>query len=201
ILVSELSGKSNLKSKLEELGFDITQFSEEQFKKLTLKIKEYEHDGYQFEGADASLKLLVLREFFDYAPNFQVENFNILHYNFGKGTGTEAIVKLKINDETVHAVAEGDGPVNALDMALRKALEDFFPSLKNMKLIDYKVRVLDSASGTAAKVRVLIETSDTDKTWTTVGVSTNIIQASWKALLDSVEYGLFVDNLFPVKEN
>ncbi|MGY4687518.1 citramalate synthase [Petrotoga sp. DB-2] len=201
ILVSELSGKSNLKSKLEELGFDITQFSEEQFKKLTLKIKEYEHDGYQFEGADASLKLLVLREFFDYAPNFQVENFNILHYNFGKGTGTEAVVKLKINDETVHAVAEGDGPVNALDMALRKALEDFFPSLKNMKLIDYKVRVLDSASGTAAKVRVLIETSDTDKTWTTVGVSTNIIQASWKALLDSVEYGLFVDNLIPVKEN
>ncbi|KUK83496.1 MAG: 2-isopropylmalate synthase/homocitrate synthase family protein [Petrotoga mobilis] len=201
ILVSELSGKSNLKSKLEELGFDITQFSEEQFKKLTSKIKEYEHDGYQFEGADASLKLLVLREFFDYAPNFQVENFNILHYNFIEGTGTEAIVKLKINGKTVHAVAEGDGPVNALDMALRKALENFFPSLKNMKLIDYKVRVLDSTSGTAAKVRVLIETSDTDKTWTTVGVSTNIIQASWKALLDSVEYGLFVDNFSPVKEH
>ncbi|RAO98677.1 transferase [Petrotoga sp. 9PW.55.5.1] len=193
ILVSELAGKSNLKSKIEELGFSLSSFSDDQIKKLTLKIKEYEHDGYQFEGADASLKLLLLREFFDYNPDFQIENFNILSYNFGEGTTTDAAVKVRINDEMVHTVASGDGPVNALDKALRKALENHFPILRNMKLIDYKVRVLDSASGTAAKVRVLIETSDTEKSWTTVGVSTNIIQASWKALIDSIEYGLYAN--------
>lgn len=192
ILVSELAGKSNLKSKLEELGFDVSKFSENQIKNLTMKIKEFEYQGYQFEGADASFKLLVMREFFGYIPDFQVENFKILSYNFGEETSTEAVIKLKVNEEQVHAVAEGDGPVNALDSALRKALENFFPELTKMKLIDYKVRVLDSNAGTAAKVRVLIETTDSQKTWTTIGVSTNIIQASWKALIDSIEYGLYV---------
>ncbi len=151
ILVSELSGKSNLKSKIEELGFDASKFSESQIKSLTSKIKEYEHQGYQFEGADASLKLLIMREFYDYVPDFQVENFKILSYNFGEETSTEAVIKLKVKDKVVHAVSEGDGPVNALDYALRKALEDFFPILKDIKLIDYKVRVLDSSSGTASK--------------------------------------------------
>lgn len=199
ILVSELSGKSNLKSKIEELGFNASKFSESQIKSLTSKIKEYEHQGYQFEGADASLKLLIMREFYDYVPDFQVENFKILSYNFGEETSTEAVIKLKVKDKVVHAVSEGDGPVNALDYALRKALEDFFPILKDIKLIDYKVRVLDSSSGTASKVRVLIESKDSERTWTTVGVSSNIIEASWDALIDSIEYGLYINNCSETK--
>lgn len=193
VLVSELAGKSNLKYKLQELGFDLSDFSKEEYRHLASTIKELEYQGYQFEGAEASLKLLFLREYRGYKSLFQVDDFKILSHNFGTETNSEAVVKLTINDERVHTVAEGDGPVNALDNALRKALIRHFPAINEMKLIDYKVRVLNGNDGTAAKVRVLIESSDTEQSWTTIGVSTNIIQASWRALLDSIEYGLYLN--------
>ncbi|QTL99392.1 citramalate synthase [Iocasia frigidifontis] len=192
ILVSELSGKSNLKYKLQELGFDLSNFTKEEYRSLATKIKDMEYQGYQFEGAEASLKLLFLREYEDYHSLFGVEDFKIISHNFGKKTDSEAVVKLKVKGESVHIVAEGDGPVNALDNALRKALLSFFPSIDVMKLIDYKVRVLNGKDGTAAKVRVLIESSNTEQSWTTIGVSTNIIQASWQALIDSFEYALYL---------
>jgi len=192
VLVSELSGKSNLRYKLEELGFEPSNISKGEYRNLAAKIKELEYQGYQFEGAEASLKLFFLRECQGYKQSFMVDDFKIISHNFGKETNSEAVIKLSINEENVHTVAEGDGPVNALDNALRKALGEHFPTIDEMKLIDYKVRVLNGNDGTAAKVRVLIETSDAEQSWVTIGVSTNIIQASWKALLDSIEYGLYL---------
>lgn len=192
VLISELAGKSNFRYKLKELGFNIADFDQEKLKHLSKNIKLMEHQGYQFEGAEASLKLLVYREYKDYTSFFEVDDFKIISHNFGDETRSEAVIKLTVNGEKVHTAAEGDGPVNALDNALRKALNSFFPEIAEMKLIDYKVRVLNGNDGTAAKVRVLIETSDGEKSWTTVGVSTNIIQASWKALIDSIEYGLMI---------
>lgn len=192
VLVSELAGKSNLKYKIRELGFDESKFSQYEFRRLATNIKELEYQGYQFEGAEASLKLLVYREYEGYKPFFKVQDFKIISNNFGDKTDSEAVVKLAVNDKEAHIVADGDGPVNALDSALRKALYNFFPAVNDMHLIDYKVRVLNGNDGTAAKVRVLIESSDGERSWTTIGVSTNIIQASWKALLDSIEYGLLI---------
>lgn len=190
VLVSELSGKSNLQYKLKELGFNLNYFNKEKLGHLTKVIKNLEHKGYQFEGAEASFKLLVYRDYIQYKEFFKVKDFKIISHNNGGDTISEAVIKLKIKEEKVHIAAEGDGPVNALDNALRKALERFFPEIKEMKLIDYKVRVLNGNEGTAAKVRVLIETKNKKESWTTIGVSTNIIQASWKAMIDSIEYGL-----------
>ncbi len=190
VLVSELAGKSNLRYKLEELGFDISNFNRERMNYLINKIKILEHKGYQFEGAEASLMLLVYREHEDYQPLFQVEDFKTISHNFGEETDSEAVVKLTVRGEQVHIAAAGDGPVNALDNGFRKALINFYPEINEAKLIDYKVRVLGGNDGTAAKVRVLIESADKERSWTTVGVSTNIIQASWQALVDSIEYWL-----------
>ena len=200
ILVSELAGKSNLHFKLKELGFDLSDFGKKEFRHLTDTIKALEHQGYQFEGAEGSLKLLVQREYKDYRPFFKVEDFKIISHNFGDGTSSEAVVKLTVNGEQVHVAAGGDGPVNALDNALRKALNSFYPCINEMKLIDYKVRVLNGNDGTAAKVRVLLESSAGQRVWTTIGVSTNIIQASWKALIDSLEYGLLLFSEEKMKE-
>ncbi|MFW5999612.1 MAG: citramalate synthase [Halanaerobiaceae bacterium] len=191
VLVSELAGKSNFRYKLEEIGLDLDSFDKEKLAHLSNTIKRMEHKGYQFEGAEASLKLLIYREYYDYEPFFKVHDFKIISHNStGEETNSEAMVKVDVEGERVHTAAEGDGPVNALDNGLRKALNGFAPEVKDMKLIDYKVRVLNGTDGTAAKVRVLIETADLESSWTTVGVSTNIIQASWQALLDSIEYGL-----------
>ncbi|MEA1965235.1 MAG: citramalate synthase [Candidatus Aerophobetes bacterium] len=190
VLVSELAGKSNLEYKLKELSFNPAYINKKNMAKLTKTIKSLEYEGYQFEGAEASLELLAYKEFHSFVPFFTVNDFKIISENKGDRTNSEAIIKLTVKGGKVHVAAEGDGPVNALDKALRKALNGFFPSIKTMKLIDYKVRVLNGNEGTAAKVRVLIETSDQGKTWITVGVSTNIIQASWRALVDSIEYGL-----------
>ena len=192
VLVSELSGKSNLEYKLKELGFNADELDKELLKRLTNRVKEMEHKGYQFEGAEASLELLVYKELGLFESFFRIDDFKIISYNYGRETNSEAVVKLFVNGEKIHVAAEGDGPVNALDKSLRKALAEFSPLINKLRLIDYKVRVLNSDDGTAAWVRVLIESTDGDKTWTTVGVSTNIIQASWKALCDSIEYG-FVD--------
>jgi 2-isopropylmalate synthase len=192
VLVSELSGKSNLLYKLEEVGFDLNDFSEKMIKKLIKKVKNLENQGYQFEGAEASLILLAFREFKDYNSFFEIEDFKTNSISKENHTYSEAVVKMTVKNQKVHIAADGDGPVNALDNCFRKALISFYPEISESKLIDYKVRVLNGNDGTAAKVRVLIETADLEKSWTTVGVSTNIIQASWDALVDSIEYWLLI---------
>lgn len=191
VLVSELAGQSNLIVKAQELGLDINN-ENNRTKSIIEKIKELEHQGYQFEGADASLELLLRRAYGDVEEVFEVDSFKLI---VAKSAGdesvvSEAIVKLKVHGETVYTAAEGNGPVNALDNALRKALLQFYPDIRNVHLSDYKVRVLDEKDATAAKVRVLIESTDFNNTWNTVGVSTNIIEASWEALLDSIRYAL-----------
>jgi 2-isopropylmalate synthase len=191
VLVSELAGQSNLIFKAQELKLDINLESQ-QSRQMIQQIKQLEHQGYQFEGADASLELL-LREAAGQPVKeiFSVESFKILvEKTADHAVISEAIVKLKVQGETVYTAAEGNGPVNALDNALRKALSQFYPELNDMHLVDYKVRVIDEKDATAAKVRVLIESTDFLNTWNTVGVSENIIEASWKALIDSIRYAL-----------
>jgi len=199
VLVSELAGKSNLRYKLKEIGFNLEDFSDQMIKKLIKKVKTLENQGYQFEGAEASLILLAFREFKDYRSFFEIEDFRTNSVNRENETYSEAVVKMTVNGEKVHIAADGDGPVNALDNCFRKALVSFYPEITETKLIDYKVRVLNGNDGTAAKVRVLIETADLEKSWTTVGVSTNIIQASWDALLDSIEYWLLIEAGISIK--
>lgn len=192
-LISELSGRSTVLGKLEK-----SKISEDKelAGKILNRIQELENQGYQFETADASFDLLVKKIIGSYKPFFDLIKY---HINVEKrATGqivTEATVKLKVGDKIEHVVGEGDGPVNALDAALRKSLYNFYPSLKEFHLIDYKVRVVNAGAGTAARVRVIIESRDKNSIWGTVGVSENIIEASWQALVDSVEYKLQKDTL------
>jgi 2-isopropylmalate synthase len=158
------------------------------------RVQDLENAGYQFEAAEASFDLLVKKVAGTYQPKFER-----IHYRVNVETGdrgvplTEATVKLGVNGQIEHVVAEGDGPVNALDTALRKALLPTYPRLAEMQLVDYKVRVINSSEGTAARVRVVIESRDAQDVWSTVGVSENVIEASWLALVDSVEYKLLKD--------
>ncbi|MBB6634009.1 citramalate synthase [Cohnella thailandensis] len=188
VLVSELAGQSNILSKAQELGLDVNVISGS--REIIDRIKELEHQGYQFEGADASLELLLRDAFGNEESAFTIESFKILCEKSEANMVTEAIVRVRVNGQQVYTIAEGNGPVNALDNALRKALVQFYPSIANVHLTDYKVRVLDDKDATAAKVRVLIESSDFKDTWSTVGVSSNVIEASWEALLDSIRYAL-----------
>jgi 2-isopropylmalate synthase len=193
ILVSELSGKSNVLMKGHQLQVDLEKDSKASETVLN-HLKDKELEGYHFEGAEASFQLLVEKALGRYKPAFQLDSYRVAVETTSAGTlTTEATVKLKVNGQADHTVGEGDGPVNALDNALRKALEKFYPSLKSMTLTDFKVRVLNASAGTAAKVRVLIESRDTKDEWTTMGVSTNLIEASWLALVDAVEYKLLKD--------
>ncbi len=186
ILVSELSGKANIRAKAEELGLD-----PEDDREALERLKEMESRGFQFESAEASFELLIKRARGDYDPRFEIEGFRVIVDVSGADLDAEASVKiLDPNGIIEHTASDGNGPVNALDRALRKALEKFYPSLKTVRLADYKVRVIDAKDGTAAKVRVLIRSTDGSSTWTTVGVSTNIIEASLMALVDSLEYVL-----------
>lgn len=190
VLISELAGTSNLLYKYKELNVDIDQQSAEN-RKLLEKIKDLESQGYQFEGAEGSFELLMRQIFNGYKPPFTLENMRlIIELKEDQPVHSEAVIKMRVKDEVVHTAAEGDGPVHALDNALRKVLETAYPKVKTMKLNDYKVRVLDEEAGTEAPVRVLIETGDGHHSWSTVGVSTNIIEASWQALVDSLAYGL-----------
>ncbi|GGF69853.1 citramalate synthase [Paenibacillus albidus] len=190
VLVSELAGQSNVLSKAQDMGLSLDP-SSEQAKKVIDRIKDLEHQGYQFEGADASLELLLREATGEMNNLFTFESFKMLvEKNAGQPVVSEAFVKLKIGGESLYTAAEGNGPVNALDNALRKALLTRFPKLKEMHLSDYKVRVLDEQDQTAAKVRVLIESKDYKDTWNTVGVSSNVIEASWEALVDSMRYAL-----------
>jgi 2-isopropylmalate synthase len=187
VLVSELAGQSNIISKAQQLGLDVNT---SQSRAMIERVKELEHQGYQFEGADASLELLIRDAFGQTKDMFTVESFKMTVEKNASGMVSEAIVKIRVGDQLVYTVAEGNGPVNALDNALRKALMDFYPDIRNVHLTDYKVRVLDEKDATAAKVRVLIESTDFKESWSTVGVSSNVIEASWEALVDSIRYAL-----------
>lgn len=195
VLVSELSGSSNISYKARELGLDLVNDSESTHR-LCSEVKEMEHRGFQFEGAEASLELLLRRGSGQYEEYFVLESLKILvekrpvNGEGAESINSEAMIKLRVGEQVIHTAAEGEGPVNAVDNALRKALEGFYPALKEMHLVDYKVRVLDGKDGTCAKVRVLIESADATETWSTVGVSENIIEASWQALTDSMNYFL-----------
>ncbi len=189
VLVSEMSGQSNVKYKAKELGIDLDDTSAHAAE-IVKQIKDLESIGYQFESAEASFELLVKkaqgrsREFFD------LTGFRVTTSRNGTKSLAEAIVKLRVNGEDRHMVAEGDGPVNAMDRALRKALIHDYPTLDNVHLIDFKVRVLNAQAATAARVRVLIESTDGVNIWTTVGVSEDVVEASYRALTDSIEYYL-----------
>lgn len=190
-LISELSGASNVLDKLEKRKM-ITDRA--LARKILNRVQELENEGYQFETAEASFDLLIKKEIGDFKQSFELLKYHVdVERNTGCRLVTEATVKLQVDGRTEHIVSEGDGPVNALDGALRKALVPFYPNLADMSLIDYKVRVVNARAGTAAKVRVIIESRDQDMLWGTVGVSENIIEASWLALVDSVEYKLLKD--------
>ena len=191
ILVSELSGHSNLLSKAEDYGLDDVE--KKDISAVRKEIKDLEARGFSFEAAEASVALLLTRQQPDYQPPFELLDFFVnVEHRQGRGTFAEATVKVKANGELLHTAAEGNGPVSALDKALRKALANHFPVIKKFHLADYKVRILDSNHGTNATTRVLIDTQNGTKHWSTVGASTNIIEASWRALADSFEYGLMV---------
>lgn len=193
VLISELSGMSNLLYKAKELNLDVNTYDVET-RKIIKQIKDLESDGFQFEGAEASLELLLRKAFGHYQDYFQLQNLKIIIEKREENVIiSEAVIKMKINDQIVHTAAEGDGPVNAMDNALRKALIEMYPQVEKMHLADYKVRVLDGNEGTAAKVRVLIDSASEDDKWSTVGVSENIIEASWQALVDSINYLLLKD--------
>ena len=193
ILVSELAGKSPILIKAKEMELDLDKKSP-QTKKILKLLQNLEHQGYQFEAADASFEIFIKKALKKYKKFFDLEGFRvIIEKRKDHKVYSEAMIKLKVNNIHEHTSSEGDGPVNALDNALRKALKQFYPVLSKMHLSDFKVRVLDEKVGTAAKVRVLIQSQDEKDSWTTVGVSENIIEASWQALVDSIEYKLLKD--------
>ncbi len=201
VLVSDLSGRSNILYKSEEIGIDLKKHAAE-VPKIVQKIKQLEHEGYQFEAAEASFELLLRRGIGQKTDFFELQGFRVvIEKRPGENPISEASIKVRVNGVVEHTAAEGDGPVNALDNALRKSLNKFFPELEHMKLADYKVRVLNENFGTAAKVRVLIESKDQASHWTTVGSSENIIEASWQALTDSISYFLLKNHLNAEKQS
>ncbi len=201
VVVSEMAGRSTLAMKAAELGLDLDG---EVIGRVLDELKRLEHEGYHFEVADGSLELLLRRAAGWTADYFTVESFRVItDHGVGvpahatvlgdqreSGVTTEATVKVHVGGERVVAMAEGNGPVNALDGALRGAIGAKYPALDDIHLTDYRVRVLDTGRGTGAVTRVLVDTTDGERTWTTIGVSENIIEASWQALYDSVVFGL-----------
>ncbi|MFH1489866.1 MAG: citramalate synthase [Pseudomonadota bacterium] len=190
VLVSDLSGKSNIEYKTREMdirlggnGFDS--------QKIVQEIKRLEDEGYQFDAAEGSLELLIKKVTGQFKDPFKLESLRVtIEKNRSGASTSQATIKISVGEEHEITAAEGDGPVNALDNALRKALNKFFPEIKEMKLVDFKVRVIDGNDGTGAKVRVQIESRDAREIWSTIGVSENVIEASWQALVDSVQYKL-----------
>jgi len=193
ILVSEYSGRATILRKLQEASISLPAQEQNKIaKKVLRELKRRESLGYQYEVADGSFALILHKSSTSkYKPLFEIKSFRVIVEKINNGqVHSEAAVKLKVNNVEEYTVAEGDGPVNALDNALRKALNKFYPELEKVKLTDFKVRVIDPKAGTAAKVRVLVESRDEKNEWTTIGVSENIIEASWQALVDSIEYKL-----------
>lgn len=197
VVVSELSGKGNIIYKAKERGLTLP-VDQKKIRQILEQVKLLESQGFQYEGAEASFELLLRRAQPNYRRPFELVDFMVVVERHRRPSSnpnqeellSEATVKVKVADEIIHTAAEGNGPVNALDQALRKALMQFYPSVAVIKLIDYKVRILEESSGTASTVRVLIESTDGHEQWRTVGSSTNIIEASWLALADSLEYWL-----------
>lgn len=189
VVVSELSGRGNLLSKAEEFGLEAG--GGDRVTDVLNEIKTLEAQGFSFEAAEASVALMLRRAKPGYQPPFELIDFAVnVEHRRGRGIFAEATVKVRVDGEVLHTAAEGNGPVNALDAALRKALITRYPAIADFQLADYKVRILDGSNGTAAATRVLIDTQNGSKRWSTVGASANIIEASWRALADSVEYGL-----------
>ncbi|GAB4486355.1 MAG: citramalate synthase [Anaerolineales bacterium] len=190
VVVSDLSGRGNLLSKAEEHFLEVDV---EEVVPVLNEIKELEARGFSFEAAEASVAMMLKRQEYGYKPPFELIDFLVnVEHRAGRGIFAEAMVKVRVDGEVLHTAAEGNGPVNALDLALRKALLPRYPMLNSFQLADYKVRILDGNNGTSALTRVLIDTQNGTKRWSTVGASTNIIEASWRALVDSIEYGLLV---------
>ena len=195
VLVSELSGRSNILYKVKELGLDV-ELTQDQARDLLEQVKLQESKGFQYEGAEASFELLVRRTLPDYVSPFALVDFMTLvekrsgEHNGGGDLSSQVMLKVKVGDEVMHTAADGNGPVNSLDNALRKALLQFYPDIEAVRLVDFKVRVVEGGSGTGAVVRVIIESTDGHTSWSTVGSSPNIIEASWMALSDSMEYWL-----------
>jgi 2-isopropylmalate synthase len=194
ILVSEQAGTGNILYKAEEFGVDLNG-RDRKTKEILKTIKDLENQGFQFEGAEASFELLMKKALGEYKRFFNLRGFRVINEKRKDDTVpfSEATIMIEVDGKIEHTAAVGDGPVNALDNAIRKALEKFYPQLKEVKLLDYKVRVLPAGKGTGSAVRVLIQSGDKEETWDTVGVSENIIQASWQALVDSLEYKLAKD--------
>lgn len=194
-LISEISGRGNVLFLAGRMGIDLAD-KPDVVKKVLDELKALEYEGYQFEGAEGSFELLIRRNLGERRKFFELRSFRVVvDKRQGDKIFSEATIKIKVGDHIEQTVGEGDGPVNALDNALRKALEPLFPTLREMRLTDYKVRVLDERDGTAAAVRVLIASRDNTHSWGTVGVHENVIQASWKALVDSIEYKLLKDKV------
>ena len=186
VLVSELSGKGTVLERAEQAGIEL---DDDAARRAIERVKELEHEGYHFEAADASFDLLLRKESGDYEPLFRLESFRVITEKREDGkVETEATIKVWAKGERFVRTAEGNGPVNALDRALRDAIADLYPRLAEIELVNYKVRIIDEHKGTAAVTRVLIDATDGDETWGTLGVSENIIEASWEALVDSLEY-------------
>jgi len=189
IVVSELAGRSNVLHKAEELGLELG--CQETAADVLSRIKELEGRGFKFEGADGSVELMIRRTERDYRPPFELVDFHVLVRGGDGAMAAEATVKVRMGERTIHTAADGNGPVNALDAAIRKALLPVHPQVGAVRLTDYKVRILDGDAGTAAQTRVLITSSDGSRSWSTVGCSENIIEASWIALADALEYALW----------
>lgn len=192
ILVSEVAGRGALLNKLQQIEPSLTKDSPNTIRVLE-QLKALEHEGYQFEGAESSFDLLMHKLLGKFDPFFSLKQYNVSIFEpSADGLNSSATIYVNVNGQDANATAQGDGPVNALDKAMRKTLEQFYPAINEIKLVDYKVRVLDSNQATAAKVRVIIESTDQHTSWTTIGVSTDIIEASWLALKDAVEVKLLI---------
>lgn len=195
ILISELSGASNVMDKLVEMGLDNIDRKSPEVRDILQTMEKMEKGGYVYEAADASFKMLIKKVLKEHKSFFELDGFRVMVEKRGKNEPciSEATLKLNVDGKKAFTVGEGDGPVDALNMALRNALREFYPSIKDVHLADYRVSILDPEEATAAKTRVVIESSDGENSWGTVGVSENIIEASWEALVDGVEYKLFLN--------
>jgi 2-isopropylmalate synthase len=190
VLVSDLAGRSNVEFKARELGLEL-ELPDVDSRRIVAEIKQMEQDGYQFDVADGSLKVLLQKLTETFRPLFDLESFRVtIEKDKDQPCRAQATIKILVDGRTEITAAEGSGPVSALDNALRKALCRFYPDLDGMRLTDFKVRVIDGSRGTAARVRVLIDSRDHDHVWSTIGVSEDIIEASWQALADSFQYKL-----------
>ncbi len=201
VLVSEQSGKSNILFKAKELGVDLKD-NDRYGQQIVSSIKELEDDGFEFDAAEGSLKLIMEKLTDQFVPHFELESFRVtIEKDKERPCYSHAMIKIRVGNKIEITSAEGEGPVSALDNALRKALSAIYPGISDMHLVDFKVRVIDGRDGTSAKVRVLIESRDKNRIFSTIGVSEDIIEASWQALIDSFQYKLSIDNEKKAKKN